>query len=746
MTLALPTETDRFAELPHGVRLCYRIDGDPDGPPLVLVAGLSLDLESWPPALVDGLVRHGFRVVRFDNRDVGRSSRMTTRPPGTLRLLVGRARRDGYDLADMARDTVGLLDHLGIERAHLVGMSMGGMIAQTVAARRPERVHTLTSIFSTTGARDVGRPAWSTRLRLATTPPNTRAAFVEHQLAIARHITGDTLKLDEAATARALAAAFDRGGGNNRAGVLRQINAIFAAGDRTPELRRITAPTLVIHGSADRMVHPSGGRATAAAISGARAVTIPGMGHDLPPGAIDTLVELIAGHATGTPATPERAEPMAVLPPGPRWPAPVQAVAMSYFKAAATRRWARRYGPEFTTHVPIWGPAVAVTEPELIRRVFTAPTSEMQSVSPNLDVMFGSGSIFGLTDEAHLRRRRLLTPPFHGKRMRAYEELVAEETRREMATWTPDVEFPVMPSTMRITLNVILRAVFGAEGAELDELRELTPRWVELGSKLFPLTPLHRDLGPWSPWGRHLAYRRRFDELFERLIAKVQADPNFEERQDILSLLLQARYEDGSAMGHREISDELITLLAAGHETTATSLAWAFERLRRNPGVLAELAVDIDAGNTKLLQATIFETQRTRPTIDGTYRRVDVDGFRLGPWMLPKGYHVFVSAAAVHNDPAVYPEPERFDPHRFMARPPDNAAWIPFGGGTRRCLGAAFANMEMNVVLRTVLSAWELVPTDEPGERTTFRGVAYAPSRGGMIRVRPRSGAHPEPS
>ncbi len=734
---------DQFVDLPHGVRLCYRLEGDPAGTPLVLIAGLSIDLMSWPPALVDGLVQRGFFVIRFDNRDVGRSSRMTSKPLGTLRLMTSRARQDGYDLADMARDTVALLDRLGVEKAHFAGMSMGGMIAQTVAARWPDRIETLTSIFSTTGAPGVGQPALSTRLRMAAPPATTREAFIKSQLAIARHITGDTHTFDEADTVRALGAAWDRSGGvSNHDGVFRQINAIFASGDRTSELRRIAAPTLVIHGSTDRMVHPSGGRATASAIRGSKAVTIPGMGHDLPPGTVDTLVALIAGHALGdgddstVPAA--QAHPMPILPPGPRWPRAVQMLATSTFRPQATRYLTGKYGTEYSTHMPIWSPTVAVTDSALIKRVFQTPTSELQSVAPNLDVMFGKGSTFGLYDDEHLRRRRLLTPPFHGKRMRAYEGIVEEETRKEMATWTPGEEFAVMPSTMRITLNVILRAVFGADGEELDELRELMPRWVEFGSKLFPLQFLHRDLGPWSPWGRYLAHRRHFDRIVESLIAKAEADPAVTEREDILSLLLQARYDDGSAMTHREISDELATLLAAGHETTATSLAWTLERLSRHPDLLAELMADLDAGNSKLLQSTIFETQRTRPVIDGTFRQVAAETVRLGPWVLPRGHYVFVSATAVHNNPDMYPEPEKFDPHRFLEKPPDSSTWIPFGGGTRRCLGAAFANMEMMVVLRTILSTYQLTTTSKPGEKFAFRGVAYAPKDGGLVRVSPR--------
>ncbi len=297
MTAALAT-SDRFCLLPGGNRVCYRTSGDPAGQPVILIAGLTLDLTSWPPAMVEGLVTRGFFVIRLDNRDVGRSTWATSKPPGRLRQLLRRPRRDGYDLADLAADTVGLLDHLGIERAHLVGMSMGGMIAQTVAARFPQRVHSLTSIFSTTGASNVGQPSVAT-LRLLTRPGSrTREQFVTRHVQLMRHLAGLRYPTHEPAAAEYAAGAWERGPGPAAAqGVARQINAILRSGDRTCELHRISAPTLVIHGDRDLIVHPSGGRATAEAIPGARHLTVAGMGHDLAPGVIDRLVGLITENA-----------------------------------------------------------------------------------------------------------------------------------------------------------------------------------------------------------------------------------------------------------------------------------------------------------------------------------------------------------------------------------------------------------------------------------------------------------------
>jgi pimeloyl-ACP methyl ester carboxylesterase len=302
-------DTDRFADLPAGPRICYRVEGPEDGEPLLLIAGLSLDLTSWPQPMVDGFTARGFRVVRFDNRDVGRSSRIPLPPPGTLRQLLARPRPDAYDLADMAADTVGLLDEIGIDRVHLVGMSMGGMIAQTVAARHPARVATLTSIFSTTGHRGVGQPARSTLLRMGGRPARTVEQSVESHLAMLRHIGGPGFPPDDDVERAWATAVWTRGDGAAGApGVARQVGAIQASGDRTAELRRITAPTLVVHGDVDRMVHPSGGRATAAAIPGARHVEIPGMGHHLAPGVVGRLVELTTDLARGAGAVLRTAE------------------------------------------------------------------------------------------------------------------------------------------------------------------------------------------------------------------------------------------------------------------------------------------------------------------------------------------------------------------------------------------------------------------------------------------------------
>jgi cytochrome P450 len=349
--------------------------------------------------------------------------------------------------------------------------------------------------------------------------------------------------------------------------------------------------------------------------------------------------------------------------------------------------------------------------------------------------MFGPGSTFSLDGTAHRERRKLLVPPFHGKRMASYEGIIEQEVLREIAKWPEGREFETMPSMMHITLNAILRTVFGAEGAALDELRELLPPMVLNASRLAVMPPLvRRDFGAWSPGRKLTSYRERYDEIIGRLIADIRNDPKFDERNDVLALMLQAQYEDGSPISDDHIADELLTLLAAGHETTATTLAWTVERLRRHPRLLARLTAEVDAGESELLQATIWEVQRTRPVINGTARMTKTR-IRLGEWVIPERHAVLASISLAHASEDSFADAKTFSPDRFVGSPPDNYAWIPYGGGVRRCIGAAFANMEMTVTLRTLLRDFEFGTTYAPGERLHSRGVATAPAHGGRAVV-----------
>lgn len=449
-----------------------------------------------------------------------------------------------------------------------------------------------------------------------------------------------------------------------------------------------------------------------------------------------------------TPA-PAAGAPAAVhLPPKPPIPKPVLGLAFSVSRRWTVAQLARRYGPAFTLNLPVFGRTVVLGDPQLAKQLFTADPDDVGNIQPNLSRVLGPGSVFALDGSEHRRRRRLLTPPFHGKSVRNYETIFEEETLRESANWPDGQEFPTLEPMMRITLNAILRAVFGADGEQLDELRRIIPPWVTLGSRVAALPTPSRTYGRFSPWGRLAAYRRQYDRVIEKLIDRVTADPNFDERADILALLLRSTYEDGTAMSGKDIGDELLTLLAAGHETTASTLAWAFERITRHPEVLDTLVAEAQTDDNDYRQAVIAEVQRARTVIDFAGRHVYSPTLRLGEWVVPQGYSVLASISLMHERTADFPDPDRFDPRRFLGDRPPTFAFIPFGGGTRRCVGAVFANVEMDVVLRTVLRHFVIETTTAPAEKVHSRGVAYTPKDGGRIVAHRRKSplARKEPS
>ena len=420
------------------------------------------------------------------------------------------------------------------------------------------------------------------------------------------------------------------------------------------------------------------------------------------------------------------------LPPTPAIPRALEAAAFVLARRQNVAWLTRTVGRAATVKIPVFGDTVVVSDPVLAKQIFTTSPEVLYDIQPNLSRLLGPGSVFALDGAAHRRRRKLLTPPFHGKSIAAYERIVEEETMREMATWPEGTEFETLEPMMRITLNVILRAVFGADGAEMQQLRELMPKWVTLGSRLAVLPSPKRTWGPWALLAR---YRRTYEGLIDRLIDKSRKDPHFEDRTDILALFLRATYDDGASMTRGEIGDELLTLLAAGHETTASTLGWAFERISRHPDVLQKLVAEVDTDANTYRQATIFEIQRNRTVIDFAGRHVHASVYELGDYRLPQGFSIVIGLGELHMDPAVYPDPERFDPQRFLDDKPNTFSWVPFGGGTRRCVGAAFANMEMDVVLRTVLRHFTIQTTDAPGEKKHNRGVAYTPKKGGRVTV-----------
>lgn len=433
-----------------------------------------------------------------------------------------------------------------------------------------------------------------------------------------------------------------------------------------------------------------------------------------------------------------------VLPDGPWAPFLVRFLRASFdmSKSMSLDHRRQQYGSDFTLKLPLFGKCLVVSEPDAVRQLFKADPAELGNTDPNLGRVLGPGSLFALAGEPHRSQRKLLTPAFHGNRLAEYRVLMAEEARAGMAAWPAGESVPSLPAMSAITLNIILRTAFGAEGRDLDTLRDLLPRLVTLGSILAAMPIPSWDGFGYAPWGRFRRMRAEYDAIVGRLIDNARAHPAIEARSDILAMLIGATYDDGTPMRNDEIADELLALLTAGHETTATTLAWAIERLRRHPEFLDKLVAAVDAGDDDLLNAFINEVQRTRPVIAMTFRKVLSDGYAVGRWRVPRGMHIMIGICLVQTDPRLFADPELFRPERFLGKRPDPYELIPFGGGVRRCIGAAFAHMELQVVLGTLLREHVLAPTAARGEAWRSRGVAFAPAAGGQIVRQPRRAGH----
>jgi cytochrome P450 len=420
------------------------------------------------------------------------------------------------------------------------------------------------------------------------------------------------------------------------------------------------------------------------------------------------------------------------LPPGPSAPAPLQTARLLARPIPFFESCRRRYGETFTARVLRAGALVFISDPPSLKRLFSA--DRVNTIAPGRNVILrpimGSRSVLLLEDEEHLRRRKLMLPPFHGERMRAYESVIEEATEREVAAWPADRPFPLHPRMQAITLEVIMRAVFGIED---DERRaRLRPLLVEILSG----TQSPAAIGMTIPGVRRLGRFRRVarliaqtDDLLAAQIAERRASPDLEDRQDILSLLVSARFDDGSAMDDREVRDQLMTLLLAGHETTATVLAWAFDLLLHDSGAHERAREEVAAGGSDYLDAVGEEAMRMRPVIPFTGRELR-EPAELGGYELDTGTVVMAAIYLAHTRPDLFPDPREFRPERFLDGGPETFSWIPFGGGTRRCLGAAFAQFEMRVVLRTVLARAVLRAADDRMEAPVRRNVTLSPKGG----------------
>lgn len=423
-----------------------------------------------------------------------------------------------------------------------------------------------------------------------------------------------------------------------------------------------------------------------------------------------------------------------VLPPGPSVPAALQLLATWKRPAASLEGLRRRYGRRITVQLPFQPPFVILSDPRDIKDLFTAPPDVLHpgEGARVLEPLIGRNSVILLDEAPHLEQRKLLLPAFHGEKMKRLSGLMTELAERELDSWPAEEPVALHPRLQRLTLEIILRAVFGLEqGQRLDELRDAVTGVLAFSENpLSVLPPLQRWAGGWfPPLKRFLSQSRRADALIFEQIDERRAEGD-QGREDVLSLLLQARHEDGSPMSPQELRDELMTALVAGHETTASQLAWAFVRLAREPRVVQRLGAELDAGDhDEYLSATITEILRLKPVLPNAEPRLTKQPVTIGAFEYPPGVCLLASAYLVQHDPDIYPDPYSFRPERFLDKPPGTYTWIPFGGGRRRCLGASFALQEMKIVLGAVLRRYSLSAPDGPLEQTARRSITFSPSR-----------------
>ncbi len=432
------------------------------------------------------------------------------------------------------------------------------------------------------------------------------------------------------------------------------------------------------------------------------------------------------------------------LPPGPRMPRALQAIGWARRPYPFMKRCQERYGDTFTLRILHSGTWVLLCDPDDVKRVFTAPAGSLgvALANPLLLPVLGRRSVMLMEEPEHMTRRRLMLPPFHGKRMGADAEMMAEVTRSAIGRWPVGEPFELWPHMQAITQEVIMRSVFGPdEEGRLGRLRTL----------LHQLTQTLNDPGrlntaaAFGPhWlSRDKGFRAAMAPVEEALLEEVDRRRREGEngRKDIVSMLIEARYEDGSPMSERDLRDELMTLLTDG--PTSSSLAWVFERLLRHPEKLERLREEVLAGESdEYMDAVVKETLRLCPPVPVVVRRL-LEPMELGGHMLPAGTTVAPCVYLIHRDEDVYPQPRHFLPERFLERPPGTYTWIPFGGGTRRCLAASYAELEMKRVLRTVLGEVDLRPADTDSERARRSAISFSPDKRGRVVVEPLAPAPP---
>lgn len=396
----------------------------------------------------------------------------------------------------------------------------------------------------------------------------------------------------------------------------------------------------------------------------------------------------------------------------------------------------RRYGDAVTFSTVFDSRFVMLFHPALVKELFQASNDQLHAGEANalLGPVLGQRSVLLLDGPEHMRQRRLMLPPFHGRRMQAYEQVIRAAAEREIQSWPVGEPFKLLPSMQSLTLQVILRAVFGYEaGPAEDELSRGLRAMIEPLARprgLMLMVTMGRFSGNRGAARAFEAQRNAVDEILYAEIERRREQPDLAERDDVFSALLLAQDEGGARLTDREVRDQLVTLLLAGHETTATGLAWTFDLLLHAPAVLDRLRRSLP-DRDEYLDAVVKESLRLRPVIPGVGRVVRGEPFRLGRWAIPPGVEINPSIRMIHRRADLYPDPKTFRPERFLGPDaPDTYTWVPFGGGTRRCLGASFASMEMRVVVRTVLERAVLRAADREPERVQFRAITLAPRNG----------------
>lgn len=444
--------------------------------------------------------------------------------------------------------------------------------------------------------------------------------------------------------------------------------------------------------------------------------------------------------------------------PGSRRPAVVQALHWARRQHVYFNRQAEQHGPVFRMRFPfLYGGRIAVfCTSAAAREVLRLPAdvSHAGEAYALLRQSTGPHAVIVLDEDEHLRLRRIILSPLHGERLAQWESFTEQRTREAIDEWPIGSPVRLRKVFETVTMDVISKIVFGMRDPQRsEELRGLLPVLFDIPRLVGPgyVTPLARiDLGPRSPWG---AFRRKRDRIRELVLAEIaerraefagRSDTGGEARSDLLSMLLDARGEDGRPMTDEELRDQLVTMLVAGHETTATSLAWAVERLLRTPEVLQTLLARLDEGDTTYLDAVIKETMRIRPVV-AQFGRLLTEPTTIDGWDLPARTLVIIPVSVVHQDPSIYPDPDVFRPERFLdGNDPGGYAWLPFGGGVRRCPGASLALLEMRVILSTILRTVELAPDRPESERPRVRGITIVPDRGGSVVVTARRPVHPQ--